>query len=142
MDRGPAGPCPIDRLRVEGERSYSHPYLIEGCGHRGAFLEQVETVDGGAGQITRYEHYVNLSAPLPPRLAQGDLARWRDLVVQGALDLRCPEEQITPDFVWDRTGIKMFGPRFPVAEGCGKRAIYDRHRGPPFCDPTIVPIDP
>jgi hypothetical protein len=136
--------CPPEGLRVARLPSRERLYLAEGCGRRGVLLEQRTAGPVGAGRVERVVRYTNVSAPAQASAPfDAEAARWRDLVVHGARDLACPEERITPDIVWDRVDFhRAWAPRFPVAEGCGKRAIYDRHAGMQLCDPTILSVEP
>lgn len=68
------------------------------------------------------------------------IALWRELLLRGTQDLACPQDQITIDVVWDKIAWHHGGPTFPVAEGCGRRAIYDRHPIERLCDPSFVNI--
>ncbi len=59
---------------------------------------------------------------------------WTRLVMQGARDLRCPPDQVTPDFVPQG----RWAPSLPIVEGCGKRATYLAERADVFRLSAIV----
>jgi hypothetical protein len=136
--------CAANDVRVEDRDSVEHAlFVAHGCGRRGVYREVREIEQAASNQpvITRVR-FLNITStgasPLPEPLRV-----WRSLLVQGARDLGCAEDQVVPEFVWDQVGYRRaWLPTFPVVEGCGKRAVYDRHRWPPFCDPTIFAIEP
>ena len=137
--------CPVDRLRIERLPTRQRLYAVEGCGRRAVLLEQVRLSGPDAeGRVARLVRHANLSSPAAPGAPlDEEAARWRALVVQGARDLACAEDQVTPDIVWDRVDFhRPWAPRFPVVEGCGRRAVYDRHPAPALCDPTILSVEP
>jgi hypothetical protein len=127
--------CPTSQLAVA--RPDGRAYVVTGCGHRGAFV----TAGAGAPNVvTTYMRAVNVLAPVaPPPTPVGavdDAAlqthsswyiaqRWVRLAAQAAVDLGCPADQLTPDFI-----PQGRAPDLPVVEGCGQRATYLSEQDP------------
>jgi hypothetical protein len=114
-------------------------YLASGCARRAPYVTISLGVLGndpvrvpGRDDLVwpTWIRAVNVVAPTDPppapsgaklvgREYQRAVGRWNALVVQGAKDLECPVDQITPDYV-----PQGKSPDLPLAEGCGKRATY------------------
>ena len=134
---------------------HSEPYLAEGCGRRGVYVIASVVSKPNEEALGRFVA-IDVSRPLEfsaeTRLYPLEMSKvqgWRRLVVEGARDLACPEEAILPDTIlagtkhgsgwkkpdwWGPSG----GPLIRIAEGCGKRAIYDDSG----CPPQIIAVDP
>ncbi|MGZ3419723.1 MAG: hypothetical protein ACXVEF_13060 [Polyangiales bacterium] len=126
--------CAVDS--VVADRPHQRVWVAAGCGHHAPYLL---VVLAGSGQVVppgraesayvTWIRAINLAspsspAPLPSTIHSSsdpmhDAKPWIDLVAQGAKDLECPADQITPDYV-----PQGKAPALPLAEGCGKRATY------------------
>jgi hypothetical protein len=121
--------CAVTQLAVA--QPTDRAYVVTGCGHRGVFVIFFVAV---LDVRNVYQRAVNVLAPvLPPRTPLGAVddpgvqefsswkwaQKWVQLAKQGAVDLACPAEQLTPDFI-----PQQRAPELPIVDGCGKRATY------------------
>jgi len=147
--------CPAAQIQVS-RAGPSYAWTVEGCGHRAPYIEvergvSTTQMQGLEGQCVRYtaKRFVRLDVPIGPALQrfdaeyagpsdpapdgattfvrkEGYIAPWAALVQQGAHDLTCPAEDVTPGF-WTSGKTTT-----AVAEGCGQRAVYLPGSYPPY----------
>jgi hypothetical protein len=133
--------CPVGEVAAQGPYDEGM-YIATGCGRRGIYVFVLATQwDSEPGIVREWSRALNVSTPTvpatePPPTPVGAISatapsswseaqRWIRLVQQGAHDLSCAPDQVTPDFV-----PQGRAPDLPVVEGCGKRATYLSERDP------------